>query len=464
MSENPLFRKAALDKLASPERLDVLMRVTSPMGWLALTTVGGILVGVIVWSILGSIPERIDGQGVLLRGGANKEIRSTGSGRCPALNLKATRSISVGEVLGTITAAGKNEEVNVARTKVQQLENQRLTTEWTPARTSRRGTERRSPGCAATSTSSASTCSGPRPKWRASSRCSRTAGSRPSGWKARAARSAQRSRRSPASRARSRPRKTASARRGSGGAGLDTQIQIASAELRAGRGPGRLAGIADQHRRRPGHRSAQDGRGHGGPERRRGRARGRHRERPGRRLRRRRRRQAHQGRHDTEVSPSQVKREEYGFMLAEVSDLGEFIASREAVMSRMRNEADHQEADGPQRRHRGPGRPQAGRDHERLRLVDVRRPPFKIGGGTLVSINIVVDRKAPITMVMPFLRKMFGVSLSPVRTSPRDEPCRTTPSSRLKSPRPSRRRRASASRRRPSCRWRRSSAARRRSP
>ena len=25
MSENPLFRKAALDKLASPERLDVLL-------------------------------------------------------------------------------------------------------------------------------------------------------------------------------------------------------------------------------------------------------------------------------------------------------------------------------------------------------------------------------------------------------------------------------------------------------
>ena len=94
MSENPLFRKAALDKLASPERLDVLMQVTSPMGWLALTTVGGILVGVIVWSILGSIPERIDGQGVLLRGGANKEVRSTGSGTLASLDLKEGQMVS----------------------------------------------------------------------------------------------------------------------------------------------------------------------------------------------------------------------------------------------------------------------------------------------------------------------------------------------------------------------------------
>jgi molecular chaperone DnaK len=37
-------------------------------------------------------------------------------------------------------------------------------------------------------------------------------------------------------------------------------------------------------------------------------------------------------------------------------------------------------------------------------------PPFKIDGGSLVAINIVVERKAPITMVMPFLRKTFGVA------------------------------------------------------
>jgi HlyD family secretion protein len=44
MSQNPLFRKAAIDKLSSPERLDVLMEVTSPAGWVALWTLGGVLV------------------------------------------------------------------------------------------------------------------------------------------------------------------------------------------------------------------------------------------------------------------------------------------------------------------------------------------------------------------------------------------------------------------------------------
>ena len=34
MSEG-VFRKASIDKVSSPELLDLLMRVTSPVGWLA---------------------------------------------------------------------------------------------------------------------------------------------------------------------------------------------------------------------------------------------------------------------------------------------------------------------------------------------------------------------------------------------------------------------------------------------
>ena len=41
----------------------------------------------------------------------------------------------------------------------------------------------------------------------------------------------------------------------------------------------------------------------------------------------------------TEVSPTDVKREEYGFMLASVSERGEFAASDAYIQSRMRNEA-----------------------------------------------------------------------------------------------------------------------------
>ncbi|MFN8058386.1 MAG: NHLP bacteriocin system secretion protein [Vicinamibacterales bacterium] len=103
MSENnPLFRKAALDKLSSPERLDVLMQVTSPQGWLALGTIGTLLVGLIVWSIVGTIPTKLDGEGMLIRGGSLREIRSSGDGVLEQFKLDMGQVVNPGLELGTI--------------------------------------------------------------------------------------------------------------------------------------------------------------------------------------------------------------------------------------------------------------------------------------------------------------------------------------------------------------------------
>jgi HlyD family secretion protein len=118
--QNELFRKAALDKLASPERLDVLMRVTSPMGWLALLTIGAILAGVIAWSIFSTIPDRIDGQGILLRGGGVLEVKATSPGTITALTLKVNDIVRVDQQIGQITEASNvKEKLEVQRADLE---------------------------------------------------------------------------------------------------------------------------------------------------------------------------------------------------------------------------------------------------------------------------------------------------------------------------------------------------------
>ena len=37
-------------------------------------------------------------------------------------------------------------------------------------------------------------------------------------------------------------------------------------------------------------------------------------------------------------------------------------------------------------------------------------PPFKVAGGSRVSVSIVVDRRAPITFVLPLIKSKLGVS------------------------------------------------------
>ena len=62
-----LFRKKSLERLSSPERLEQLIQVVRPQDWLALATLGALVVFALGWSILGRIPITVSGRGVLIR-------------------------------------------------------------------------------------------------------------------------------------------------------------------------------------------------------------------------------------------------------------------------------------------------------------------------------------------------------------------------------------------------------------
>jgi HlyD family secretion protein len=118
MEQNKLFRKSALEKLASPERLDVLMRVTSPLGWLALLTIAFVLVAVVLWSIFGSMPERIDAQGILMSGGGIREIKANGEGTLAKVDIKLNDNVTNGQIIGTITQGGNADAIRAAKAKL----------------------------------------------------------------------------------------------------------------------------------------------------------------------------------------------------------------------------------------------------------------------------------------------------------------------------------------------------------
>ncbi|MCR5735988.1 MAG: hypothetical protein K6G22_15420 [Lachnospiraceae bacterium] len=58
-----LFREKSLERISSPEQLDDYIKVVSPGIWLMLGAIILLLVGVIVWSALGTIPVE-NAQGV----------------------------------------------------------------------------------------------------------------------------------------------------------------------------------------------------------------------------------------------------------------------------------------------------------------------------------------------------------------------------------------------------------------
>ena len=97
-----LFTKAALERLSSPEQLDMLMRVTSPVGWLALSTVGVSLLIATLWGIFGTIPNTVDGKGILIRGGAVLDVEAGASGRISEIYVTVGDLVIPGQPIAAV--------------------------------------------------------------------------------------------------------------------------------------------------------------------------------------------------------------------------------------------------------------------------------------------------------------------------------------------------------------------------
>lgn len=124
MAKTDIFRKVALDRLSSPEQLDQLMQVANPKGWLALATVGVLLAGAISWSIVGSVPERISGEGILLQSGGVFEVVSQSGGRVVDMPIRVGDLITEGQVVARLAQPELAEQLRLTRGRVAELERQ----------------------------------------------------------------------------------------------------------------------------------------------------------------------------------------------------------------------------------------------------------------------------------------------------------------------------------------------------
>ena len=88
-----IFRKVALERLSSPEQLDQMVQVTDPKGWLALAGIGALLLAAIGWGVFGSIPTTSQGDGILLRQGGISDLVSNAAGQVQEV------LVSVGDVI-----------------------------------------------------------------------------------------------------------------------------------------------------------------------------------------------------------------------------------------------------------------------------------------------------------------------------------------------------------------------------
>ena len=83
-----IFRAAAMEQLSSPEQLDQLIDVTRPADWIGALVIGVSLAAVVTWSIIGRIPSRASGEGILVSdAGGVVDAISAVSGRLDSVEV-----------------------------------------------------------------------------------------------------------------------------------------------------------------------------------------------------------------------------------------------------------------------------------------------------------------------------------------------------------------------------------------
>jgi HlyD family secretion protein len=92
------FRTAALDRAASPEQFDHLVVITKPSDWIWAAVICFLLAAAIIWGVVGRIPTRVSGEGILI---------SNGDRVVDAVSAAAGRLASVSVALGDHVVKGQ---------------------------------------------------------------------------------------------------------------------------------------------------------------------------------------------------------------------------------------------------------------------------------------------------------------------------------------------------------------------
>nr|WP_314628713.1 NHLP bacteriocin system secretion protein [uncultured Noviherbaspirillum sp.] len=117
-----LFRKAALENLSMPERLDAGMQIARPRAWIALATILLLLLAAVAWSIAGSLPASVEGQGIIIREGGTFNIVSFGTGVITEMtDLKLGEPVRRGQMLGRLAQPEMQQQIDAQRIALQQL-------------------------------------------------------------------------------------------------------------------------------------------------------------------------------------------------------------------------------------------------------------------------------------------------------------------------------------------------------
>jgi multidrug efflux pump subunit AcrA (membrane-fusion protein) len=108
-----LFREAARPPGAVDDRLDERVRVVSPRLWLGLLAALLVVAGVLIWSIVTTIPVEVTGQGVIQDPLGLNRVQAPAAGEVTAVLVGSGQRVRAGQVLALVRPGPRRPPVAV---------------------------------------------------------------------------------------------------------------------------------------------------------------------------------------------------------------------------------------------------------------------------------------------------------------------------------------------------------------
>jgi HlyD family secretion protein len=110
-----IFRQSSLDRFSSPEEIDQLMHITSARSWLVLAAFTLLLIAFALWGFFGRVSKTVLGNGAIVRRGGVHNVLTTGAGMLADLTVQPGDHVTAGQLIAHVEQPAMVEKLALAR-------------------------------------------------------------------------------------------------------------------------------------------------------------------------------------------------------------------------------------------------------------------------------------------------------------------------------------------------------------
>ena len=122
-----IYRKASMDRLASPEQLDKMIRIVSPSLWIAVAGAALVVVSVLLWAIFGRLPDNVSISGLYMSDTGVQSAYASYGGKVSEVLVEKDEQVKAGDVIAVVVNETSDTSISQLQERIEAVESVTLT-------------------------------------------------------------------------------------------------------------------------------------------------------------------------------------------------------------------------------------------------------------------------------------------------------------------------------------------------